>query len=429
MDTLQPTREPALRSFGQLLWRRRLLMLLVVILVAGSTAAGLALVERSYTATARIAVTPAPNAESTGAEYVDILGTVADVIESRPLLEEVASALGGRTVRQLQEDVVGEVVSGTLLVQVSATDTDPTRAAQTANAVAEGLSAVDPTGGAVQFSTTAPAEVPRTFSSPNLEISVLAALVLALAAAVAAAVVYDRLTRTVETVDEVTTTTGIGVLGVVPRPVDATGVPAADPASPEFAALRSLRVALEFASSDHPTRTLVVAPAAPDPWSGWLEVNLAVALAEVGHRVLLVDAHRTDRHRHPALDSSDGPGFYDMLDGSATFAEAVRPGPVDGVTVMPPGNVHLCAPSLLEMRFRQLLGSFDGEHDVVIVHAPAVADSDDARIMAIDGGMLLTLPSGRVSSEQLHDAVEELREARTRVVGAVLLGGKRGRTA
>ena len=414
----------SLRAFGAVLWRRRMLMALVIVLVAGSTALGLALVEREYTATARVAVTPAQDAPAAAGEYVDLLGTVADVMASRPMLEEVADAVPSRSVRDLQESVSGDVVAGTFLVQVSVSDADPVLAAQIANAVAQAIDDYDPTGGTLRFDTTAPAEVPRSFSSPNIEITVLAALALALALAIAVAVVYDRLTRTVETVEEVTNGTGIGVLGVIPQPQDPEAIAALDPDAAEFGSLRSLRVALEFASSDHPTRSLVVAGAATDPWSGWLEVNLAVALAEVGHRVLLLDAHRTDRHRHPVLEDGGDAGFYDMLAGSATFEEAIRSGPVDGVTVMPLGNAHLAAPSLLEMRFRQLLESIDGEYDVVIIHAPAVTDSDDARIMAIDGSLLLTLPSGRVSSELLLGAVEDLHEARTRVLGAVLLGGR-----
>ncbi len=66
-------------------------------------ALGLALAEREYTATARVAATPPAELSTSPASYGDLLGTVADVAESRPLLEEVSRATGDRTVEQLRE--------------------------------------------------------------------------------------------------------------------------------------------------------------------------------------------------------------------------------------------------------------------------------------------------------------------------------------
>lgn len=423
-ETSAQSQSSNLRSFAELLWRRRLVVVLVLALVAAVVGIGLAVAARSYTATARVAATPAQQQSSSPVNYGDLLGTVADVAESRPVLTQVSKAIGDRTVKQLQQHVVGSVVTGTVLIQVSVTDRDPIKAAQIANAIVDALPNYDPSAGSFMFRTTEPASVPLTFTSPNIKVSLLAGVLLALAAAIAAAVIYDRLARTVETPEEATAATGSGVLGVVTRPKHVDGVPAGDPKSAEFASLRALRVALEFASSDNPTRSLVVAPVVRDPWSGWLEVNLAVALAEVGHRVLLIDANRTDRHRHPAFGRGDGRGLYDLLIGEVALNDASYDGPVDGVTIVPLGHADEAAPSLLEMRFRRFLDGIDQQYDVILIHAAPVTESDDARIMAIGGGALVTIPSGKVKRSLLEHAVADLHEARTRVLGAVLLGSK-----
>jgi Mrp family chromosome partitioning ATPase/capsular polysaccharide biosynthesis protein len=417
-----------LRDVGAVLWRRRVVIGLVVLLVGTTVGLGLALAERAYTATTRVALTPSPALDQTPASYESLLSTMADVAGSRPVLEEVSDAIQDRSVRQLQSAVSTAVVAGTVTVQVSVTDTDPTVAAQVANAVVDLLPDYDPSDGGVEFTVTEPAAVPSSPSSPNVPVTLLAGTLLAGVLAIVAAVVYDRVARTVETAEDAAEATDVRVLGVLPRPDDAAGIPVVDVDSPEFASLRALRVALEFATSDAPTRSLVVAPVVPDPWSGWLEVNLAASLAELGHRVLLLDAHRADVVRHPALTAPGEPGLYDLLAGSAELTDVVRPGPVEGVSVVPLGNIDLAAPSLLEMRFRQLVAEVDGDHDVVLVHAPAVTESDDARIMAIGGGLLLTVPSGRVKQGALAQAVEALRAVRIRVVGAVLLGARATRT-
>lgn len=417
----------SVRSFLAILWRRRLLATLVLILVGGTIAAGLVMAPRTYTAVSSVSVTPPPDVSQSPANYDNLLGTMADVAQSQPVLQDVAQVVPARTVRELASEVKAEVIFGTVTIQVSVNDADPVVAARIANAVVAALPDHDPSNGSFVFNTTEPATVPLSFTSPNLKVAGLAGVLLALALAVAAAVAFDKVRRTVDTPEEVAETTGVGVLGVIPAPSDPDSVVAGDAETPEFKGLRALRVALEFASSNHPTQTLVVAPAAADPWSGWLEVNLATSLAEVGRRVLIIDANRTDRHRHPALAAPGEPGLYDLLAGSVSMDAATIAGPVDGVTVVPLGNADLAAPSLLEMRYRSMLDDIDDKYDVVLVHAAPINESDDARIMAIAGSLLLNVPVGKVKQRGLEGVVADLHEVGTRIIGTVLVGARSGR--
>lgn len=412
------------RQMWHILWRRRSVVALVALLVVAAVAVGLGTAHRQYAGIARMAATPPLGSSQSPANYTDMLGTLASVATSSPVLEEVSQAIGSRTVDQLKDSVTGSVVTGTLLIQVRVTDSDPAIAAHVANLVVASMQRHDPSRGWFVMTAAEPALTPTTFTSPNIKITVLAGLVLALALGAAAALGYDKFARTVETAGDVSISGGYGVLGVVPRPNDPGGLPALDSTTSEFASLRALRIALEYASSENPTRCLVVAPVVSDPWTGWLEVNLATALAAVGHRVLLIDANRSDRpsRRHPALDAPGAPGVYEVLAGDVDLPNASIPGPVKGVTVLPLGNPDVAAPTLLEMRFRRMIAEIDPSYDVILVHSGPVTDSDDARIMAIDNGMLLTVPSGRVKPSTLQAAVSGLHAVRTNVVGTVLLG-------
>lgn len=411
------------RGLVAVLWRRRLLAALAVVLVAVTVAAVLILSPHQYTAATRVAATPVASADSP-ADYQDLLGTIADVAQSRPVLEQVQKAVPSRSLEQLQHEVSGSVVFGTVLIQISVTDTDASLAAQIANAVAAALPQHNPSADVVTLAATQPAAVPTGFSSPDVRVVALAGVLLAIALAVAAALVYDRMARTVDTPEELTEITGARVLGVVPRPDDPRSAVTPE-TGPQPPGLRALRVALEFACMDRPTRLLVVASAAADPWPGWLEVNLAVALAEVGHRVLLVDADRSTAGRHPVFDVPSRPGLYDVLAGTASLDEASVAGPMEGIAVVPLGNVEMVAPSLLELRFGELLEEVDARYDVVLVHAAPVGHSDDARILSIGGGLLLVAPVGRVRPRALRAAVASLAQVRTRVLGTVVLGTRR----
>ena len=417
-----------LRSLAAALWRRRLLALLVLAVELGALFAWLGLAPRRYTAVATVAATPQQTLAASSVNFDQLLGTLAKVVDSRPLLDVVAGALPvHRSESTLENEVSGSVVSGTVLIQISAVDASPQVAADIANAIAAQLPRFDPSGGYFTFVDTERAVAPPSYSSPQVPIIVLAGVVVGIVLAIVAAVARDRTARTVENAEETAAATGAAVLGLIPRPTGLRSLPAADAASAEFAPLRALRVALEFASSEQPTRTLVVTSVGPDPWGGWLEANLAVSLAEVGHRVLLVDADRGARRRHEVLDGAGAPGFYDMLSGSATLDAVAIAGPVENVTILPVGHADVAAPSLLEMRFHRLLDEIDEKYDVILIHAAPTTESDDARIMAIDGAALLSVPYRRARQRSVEQAAEELRQFRVRVMGAVLVGVRGGR--
>lgn len=410
-----------LRATGALLWRRRWVVLVMFAVMANVVAAGLVVTGREYTASARVAVTPKSITTAPPVDYTDLLGTIADVAGSRPLLTEVAAKVSGPSVEQLRDEVRGSAVSGTLLVKISVSDSDADRAAQIANDVAEALPAHDPSGGMVDYHVTEQAVAPQGFSSPNVPLVALAGLLLAALLALVAAALADRMFRTVTGPDELGEVSETSVLGVIPRPEDPDGIPALDLDAEEFQALRALRIGVEFASAQDPSRLLVAASVSgSDPWPGWMEINLATALAEVGHRVLVINADR-EGEVHPALDAGVV-GLYDVLSGSHSLVEAVAPGPTARVDVLPVGQAHLAGPSLLEMRFRGLLQDTEDDYDVVIVHAAPVSGSEDARIMAIHGAMLLTVPAGRVHPRFVSRVVEHMRGIRLRVLGSVLVG-------
>ncbi|GAB4003819.1 tyrosine-protein kinase domain-containing protein [Nocardioides ultimimeridianus] len=420
------SKSSVVRDLGALLWRRRWVALLVFAVVANAVAAGLVLTQRQYTASAEIAINPTATATSANVRYDDVLGTIADLAGSRAVLETVVASVPGRTVDQLVGEVTGRVLPGTLLVEVTVDDPDPQIAATVANKVAAELPSHDPSNGAYGFSTAETAVRPKTFSSPNVPLAALAGGLIALVVALLAALVADRVFRTVTDPDEMAEVSGTAVLGILPKPSDADGVQAAEVDADEFQSFRALRIAIEFASAEDPTRLLVCASAgATDGWPGWTEVNVAAALAEVGHRVLVVNAER-DGRVHPALEAAGEPGLYDVLAGTRSLDEVIRKGPVAGVDVLPLGQAHLAAPSLLEMRFRGLVEDAD-EYDVIVVHAAPVSGSEDARIMAIHGALLLTVPSGKVHPRYVERAAEHLRMIRVRVLGSVLVGARSSR--
>jgi capsular polysaccharide biosynthesis protein len=416
------------RSLLAAIWRRRLLALTVLILELGAVAAYLVLAPRSYVASATITATPQLTLLQSTGNFDSLENTLSQIVGSRAVLDDVHNRLGeSRSVDTLRNEVQGTRVNGTVLIRITVSDKSAAAAADIANLIVDVLPLHDPSGGLFLFTQTDRAQRPSAFSSPDVKITALAGAVLGIVLAVVAALMRDSIARTVETAEQLRHATGKKVLAVVPRPKDPTKLALADPDSPAAAAFRALRVELEFASSQRPPGPIVVANANPDGTdNGWLAGNLAVALAQVQHHVLVIDADFRRRDRNPLLPADPGPGLYDVLREATSVEEALRTGPIDGVTVLPSGDpAGTSTASLIDTGFYRVLEEVSHRFDAVLVLAPSPMQSEDARIMAIGGSLLLLVPSRTLRARMLQDLTTRLGETRVDLLGMVLL--KRGR--
>ncbi len=156
-------------------------------------------------------------------------------------------------------------------------------------------------------------------------------------------------------------------------------------------------------------------------------MSLASSLAQVEHRVLVIDADFGAAAPHPAFKSK-GPGLADVLRGNVELRDAVRPTTVSGVSVLPAGRLNGNAPAtLVELRFHRAIAQIDKEVDVILVHSAPLAESDDAFVMAAGNALLVTVPSGRLRGRTLRELSASLDRMRLRVVGCVLLTGRSAR--
>lgn len=412
------------RSWAGAVWRHRLLTLVVFAIVVLGVGWWLRTAPRAYTASATVTATPVTSLlESTG-NIENLEATLAQVANSQSVLQDVTTRLNGRrTVATLRDEVRGTHVTGTILIRVTATDSDARTASDIANIVASVLPAHDPSRGLLQFTQVDPAHPPTTYSSPNTKVVALSGIGLALLLAAASALLHDALAGKVETVDELRASTGTEVLAVLPRPRRLSTSPVASTDGASAAAFRSLRIALPIAAWEKPLRPVVIAGAsARRDLSPWLAINLAVAIATVRNQVLLVDASAADPKAFPALRRDESSGLYAVLRDEVKAEDAFMPGPVEGVAVLPAGHSGRGAMiGQLEMRFQKLLSEVEDRFDAVVVAAPPLSDSEDARALASGGFLVLVVARRIMRSAQLRSLVAELESDQVPVSGTVLI--------
>jgi Mrp family chromosome partitioning ATPase len=404
-------------------WRRKLLAFFVLLVELGATAAFLALAPRIYESTATVSASPSQESLRSTGNLATLQATVARLVTTGDVLDKARLRISpSPSLATMKESVSGTLVTGTVLVRVTARHEDPQLAARIANAVAAELPLHDPSDDVFTYATVDTARPGAAPVSPNTRLIVVIGVALGLALAVAAALLQDNAARRVDTADDVRQHTEIGVLARVPRPRDRMALDAAEPDSRAAAAFRALRIALEFVAAREPLPALVVTSAVPDDSEGWFAANLAVALAQVQHRVLLVDGNLLSPRTHPALAAPGKAGLAEVLAGAPTESLLID-GPVPNLSVLPAGNAPAQMAELVETRFGEVLQGWTREYDVVLVDAPAVTSSDDARVMAVAGAILLSVPGARVSPRTLREVAASLRVVNARVAGAVLLGG------
>lgn len=189
-------------------------------------------------------------------------------------------------------------------------------------------------------------------------------------------------------------------------------------------AYRVLRSNLEYICPDRPLKSLILTSAAAGEGKTTCICNLAVAFAETGVRVCLVDANL----RNPAVankfGAGDQVGLTTVLIGQETLDAALRQTYVSGITLLPSGALPPNPAELLaSQRMTDLLGELEERFDMVLVDTPSVLGVPDTLALAPKaGGVLLVVRAGKTAYHKVNRVKEALSAAKAQVFGVVLTG-------
>jgi capsular exopolysaccharide synthesis family protein len=412
------------------LWRQRWLIVAVVAVftvVAGAVSLSM---QKVYSATSTLLVSVAAENQSFDSVQAGqaFARSYVDIIASPNTAERVARRLGGGTSKdELLDAVSFKTVPETQLMKVTAEDPSPARAKRIADAYAADFAdyarrnLVARTQAAVTPADAAP--LPDRPVRPRPLLYTFVALVLGVALAVLLAFLRDRADRRLRAAEDVESRIAgeLPILGRVP----ARGRSDASAAAFEEA-FRILRKNLEFAGVELPLRSAAVTSAQQGEGRTTTVVQLAKASAELGYRVVIVDADFRDPTL-PAglpLDPDDGPypGLSNYLIGMASLDQVIRPTVYPGVAIVPAGAQPPSASALLESDgARTLVSELLNRADLVLVDCPPVNAGADASILAgkVDG-VLFVVDLSSSTDRTVAAALRQLRAVRSAVLGLVL---------
>jgi capsular exopolysaccharide synthesis family protein len=184
-----------------------------------------------------------------------------------------------------------------------------------------------------------------------------------------------------------------------------------------------LQANLKFLSSDKQLKAIVVTSSVPKEGKSEVSANLAAVMAQVGRRVLLVDADMRHPSQHHLWELTNSVGLSNVIVGEAEFKTAVcevMPR-LDVLTagVIPPNPVAL----LDSKRMASLIETFLKSYDCVLIDTPPLAGIADAPILGkmVDGILLVVRP-GVVDSASAKAAKDFITRSGQNVLGLVANG-------
>ena len=274
-------------------------------------------------------------------------------------------------------------------------------------------------------SITQPAQIPSEPTGSRKVRTIFFALLLGSALGIIAALVLEQVDTRVHDSEDAQRAAAVGVLGLIPELRGDRNRPlalATDEQSLGAEAFRKLRTNLRFVRAERP-RAIAVTSASPEEGKSVTAANLALAIAQQGQSVLLVDADLRRPVQHEIFQIERAPGLSDALVGLVQpLATARSYHSMPNVYVMPCGTE---APNPAELlgseSFIRFLDQMLVKFDTVIVDTPPVNLVTDAAVVgSVCDGVLLVAEAGSTDRSVLANAVNELRHARGTVLGIVL---------
>ncbi|HWQ88266.1 polysaccharide biosynthesis tyrosine autokinase [Brevundimonas sp.] len=267
----------------------------------------------------------------------------------------------------------------------------------------------------------APPEAP---SKPNLLLNILVAALLGIGLGAAGALVLEALDETLATPDDAESKLGVPVLGVVPllEKGQTTAAALADLRSGFSEAYYSLRTALQFSTPDGAPSSLLITSARPAEGKSTTAYAIALNLARVGRRVLLVDGDLRNPSMHRVVGVENEWGMSNLLSGSADLAAVVRPTNAENLFFIPCGPLP---PNPAELwggdRLRQILAEARATYDHVVIDGPPVLGFADSPLLAAAvGGVVFVIESRGTRRGQARGALGRLRVGQAHLLGLVL---------
>ncbi len=233
-----------------------------------------------------------------------------------------------------------------------------------------------------------PAQMAKSPVSPKKGLSLIIAMLSGTLLGMGLSLLREWRDARLQNVEEIPHWLGASVLAIVPRmsrevsPLDRGRLIQIDPRSMAAEAYRNIRTMMTLGASQSIKSILITSSAAGDGKSTTTS-NLAIAFAQSGERTLLIDADLRSPVQHLIFSTPGRAGLAGVLLGDAKLREAISSSGIEGLDILPCGQLPLNPAELLSgNRFQRVLGALSKTYDRVIIDSSPLGHTPDAALLA-----------------------------------------------
>ncbi|MDJ0734035.1 MAG: polysaccharide biosynthesis tyrosine autokinase [Nostocaceae cyanobacterium] len=280
-----------------------------------------------------------------------------------------------------------------------------------------------------------PARVPEKGDTGRIKFLALGVM-LGLFLATTAVLLLEIRDKSLKTIEDIKQFFGYPLLGIIPffgeksktRHMDldltTTQVPVRDePGSFVSEIYGMIQANLKFLSSDKELKVIVVTSSVPGEGKSTVAANLAAAMAQLGRRVLLIDADLRNPSQHHLWELSNVEGLSNVLVGQSEFSPVTSPD-IEYLEILTAGVIPPNPLALLDsQRMASLIKSASSKYNFVIIDAPSLILTADALTLGqMSDGILLVGQPGIVDRNSAAMAKEMLERSEQNILGLVING-------
>ncbi len=271
------------------------------------------------------------------------------------------------------------------------------------------------------------AEMPILPIRPNIGLNLLLALALGSITGIGMAFFFEYMDNTVKSAEDIERFIKLPLLGSISIIKQKNGnqpekIAALDSKSTISEAYRALRTGVIFSSTNNQHKTLLITSAEPREGKTVTACNLAITMAQMGSKVLLIDSDMRKPRLHKVFGVDNSVGLSSLLVGQSSLHEAVYQTQISNLMILPCGPIPPNPSELLVSKGMQnLIKELKGKFDRIILDSPpTVAVTDSTILSNICDQLLLVVSCGKTTREVISRCKKLLSNKGAQLLGIVL---------
>lgn len=279
------------------------------------------------------------------------------------------------------------------------------------------------------------AEVPKNPVKPRKKLNIILAIIVGLVMGIGMAFFFEYLDNTIKIPDDIESHLNIPYLGSVPAiTIDSDGKPDSEtkaelvtlhsPQSMASEAYRGIRTSVLFSSVESIPKAILISSSGPKEGKTITATNLAIAMAQSGSKVIILDCDLRKPKIHEVFGISRDQGVTNLLVGNSDIKEAIFHTEIRKLDVIPCGPIPPNPSELLGSKrmlsFLKILRKTYAR--IIIDSAPITVFTDGVVLSKHVDGVVLVVRANDTAREIAQDGVSHLQNVGAHILGAILNG-------